>query len=195
MTSQFRTRNYQLGDLVHITVRGFRRRRIFLSGADHEEFLEGFHELNEALPAEDRLALMCNAQMPNHQHLFARNGRSPIAISRVMQQLCATYAVDFNWRQRTSGQVFERPFRGRLVRGVEHIMNTFAYIHLNPDDSLRIENSSHGVYLGIRQDPRIDTSLAWRVFGGRDGYTAFFDDTARVRTARADARRRLDQAY
>lgn len=136
--------------------------------------------------------MLANAHMPNHQHLFTRNGNSPIAISRIMQQLCATYAVDFNWREGRKGQVFERPFRGRVVRGSDHIVNTFAYIHLNPDSSLRIENSSHGVYAGLRSDPRIDTSLAWRIFGGRDGYMEFFEDTARVRAARSAAKRRLE---
>lgn len=177
---------------MHLTVRGFRKQRIFTEQADHEWFLDRFIELNQALPPAHQVSLHANAQMPNHAHLLTRNGRSDSAISRIMHRLCTEYAIDFNWRQGTSGQVFERPFRGRVLHTVDHVMNTFAYIHLNPDNSLRHTNSSHGVYVGTRLDSRIDTSLGRKVFGGREQYAEFFADTERLRTARAAARSRLN---
>jgi REP element-mobilizing transposase RayT len=192
MASQYRTRGYRPGELVHLTVRGFRRQRIFFDKADHEWFLDRFVEINESLAGAHRVALHANAQMPNHAHLLARNGSSETAISRIMQKLCTEYAIDFNWRRGKGGQVFERPFRGKVLRTVDHVMNTFAYIHLNPDNSLRHKNSSHGVYAGLRDDPRIDTSLGFEVFGGRERYFEFFDDTERLRVARAAARLRVN---
>lgn len=175
-----------------MTVRGFRRERVFKDGGDHEEFMFGFHELNAALPPSSRLQLMANAQMGNHQHLFVENGQQPDAITDVMHSLCTEYAMSFNWRNRRAGQVFERPFRGKVIRGGAHVANTFVYIHLNPDHSLRINNSSHAVYSGLREDPHINKALAWRTFDGSEGYQRFFEDTARLRAARDAAKRRLE---
>ena len=109
-----------------------------------------------------------------------------------MHRLCTEYAIDFNWRQHRSGQVFERPFRGKVIRSTEHLVNAFAYIHLNPDHSLRLDNSSHGIYAGVRSDPRFDTTLGLRALGGREGYMKFIEDTARIRDARKAGRRRLE---
>lgn len=193
MGSQFRTRGYKPGELIHVTVRGFKRAARFHDEGDHNAFFEGFHELNDSLPERDRLGFLAHARMPNHAHLFLRNGESDWAITKVMHSLKTSYATDYNWHHRRKGQVFDRPFRGKVIRGGAHIANTFAYIHLNPDASLRMENSSHGFYAGLKDDPHIDPSIAWKAFGGRDGYLEFFSDTARLRQARAAAKYRFEQ--
>lgn len=193
MASQYRTRGYAPGELVHITVRGYLKRAIFLDPADNREFINGFHLANDALPPEHRLTLHATADMRNHEHLFVRNGDSPWAITKVMHRICTDYAREHNWRRGGSGQVFQRPFRGKVVRDGEHAANAFVYIHQNPDGSLRVNESSHGVYLGLREDPRIDQSLAWQVFGGRAGYLDFFSDVERLKAARAAAAKRLNQ--
>jgi REP element-mobilizing transposase RayT len=192
MASQYRTRNYRPGELVHLTCRGFKRQRIFLDEYDHKEFIDTFRMLNQRLPRDEQLIERADAQLANHQHRLVTNGNSPTAITQVMHSLQIRYAQHFNWRYRRHGKVFEKPFRGKLVRGVEHTMSAFVYIHLNPDDTLRLTNSSHGVYAGLRDDPHIDTSLAIRVFGGQEGYIEFFNDSARLRSARRAARRRFE---
>ena len=96
-------------------------------------FLEGFHELNELLPANERLSLMSYAQLSNHQHLFVRNGLSEWAITKLMHRLCTQYGMEFNWLHGRRGKVFQRPFRGKIIRSADHIASTFVYIHLNPD--------------------------------------------------------------
>jgi hypothetical protein len=90
------------------------------------------------------------------------------------------------------GQVVEHSFRGKVTHTPEHIVNAFTYIHLNPDHSLRMTNSSHAFYAGLKDDPDIDPSLAWQIFGSRQGYLDFFNDTARIRAARKAAKRRYE---
>lgn len=121
-----------------------------------------------------------------------RAGIDPEIPPKLIRSVCTSYAKSFNARNGLSGKVFQRPFRGKIIRTPEHIMNTFAYIHLNPDASLRTTNSSHGFYAGLTYDPHIDPSLAWRIFGGREGYLEFFADSARIRAARKAARIRLN---
>lgn len=191
MTSQYRTRGYRPGEIVHLTVRGHMRRTVFPEPADNREFIDGFHRANELLPPSERLKLHATADMRNHEHLLVTNGDSEWAISRVMHRACTAYAREHNWRNGTKGKVFQKPFRGKVVKTGEQLANTFAYIHLNPDGSLRMIDSTHGVYLGLREDPRIDTSLAAKAFGDRAGYIEFFNDTERLRAARREASRRL----
>lgn len=193
MGSQFRDRSYRPLDLVHFTVRGHGRKVIFRDGQDHDEFLFGLRERLDDVEWPVGPRLLAWAQMPNHQHSFMQIGREPKIAPRIMRSLCTSYAISHNQRRRTSGQVFEHSFRGRVIRGAGHIMNTFAYIHLNPDASLRMFNSSHGFYAGETDDPNVDPRIAWSVFGDRTGYLEFFNDTARVRMARATARARLTE--
>jgi REP element-mobilizing transposase RayT len=190
MSSQYTTRNYAPYDLIHFTVRGHNRKRIFHNQADHDEFLEELRDRLDAYSSPAKPSLLAYGQMPNHQHVFMRAGKDPRVPPLLMRAVSTGYAKSYNWRYGRSEKVFQRPFRGKVIRTPDHIVNTFSYIHQNPDSSMRTTNSSHGFYAGLRDDPHIDPSLAWRIFGGRDGYMEFFSDTAKVRAARQAARRR-----
>ncbi|MBJ7459563.1 MAG: hypothetical protein JHD02_10280 [Thermoleophilaceae bacterium] len=192
MSSQYRLRNYRPHELIHFTVRGHNRRRIFHNQADHDEFLNDVRDRLDLSPPSSRPTLLGYAQLGNHQHIFMRAGAEPSHTPGIMRSVSIGYAKSHNWRHGTTGQVFQQPFRGKIIRTPEHIVNAFTYIHLNPDQSLRMANSSHGFYAGITDDPHIDPSLAWRVFGGRAGYLSYFSDTRRIRAAREAARRRYE---
>lgn len=144
-----------------------------------------------AFPREIRPVLHAWAQMGNHQHILLAARSDPSVLAAVMRSVSTSYAKHHNEKYGTCGPVFQSPFRGEVIRDAEHLVNTIAYIHLNPDATVREANSSHGFYAGLRDDPDIDPSLAWRAFGGREGYLEFFSDTAKIRAARAAARRRL----
>lgn len=192
MGSQYRKRDYAPYSVVHFTLRGFMGRSIFLDEFDQEDFLSTLKGRIDATPEEIRPKLMTFAQMANHQHVLAQNSRNPHAMGKILHSVSTRYAMAFNQRYGKHGKVFQQPFRGRVITGGDHLANTFAYIHLNPDASLRVENSGHGFYAGLRDDSHIDPSIAWRLFGGRDGYLRYFEDTARLRTARAAAKLALN---
>lgn len=142
-------------------------------------------------PAPERPKLLATASMRNHQHLFTQNGGRGDASSRIITATKISYAAYFNDRYGTNGPVFETPFKARLVQGGDDIINVITYIHLNPDHSLRTANSTHAIYAGETRDPFIDESVPLRAFGGRANYVEFFNDTSRLRAARAAAKRRL----
>lgn len=192
MGSQYRQRNYRPYELLHFTVRGHNKRQIFRNQADHDEFLNDVRERIELSPPSARPTLLGYAQMSNHQHVFMRAGADPSHPPKLMRSVSTSYAKSYNWRHGSKGQVFQQPFRGKRVQTPEHIVNAFTYIHLNPDQSLRTTNSSHAYYAGLKDDPHIDPSLAWQIFGDRKGYLNFFNDTVRIRAARKSARRRYE---
>lgn len=180
MGSQLRDRNYAPFSIVHFTVRGFNKRAVFLDDFDHADFLEAIRSCLDGVDSSIRPKLLTFAQMPNHQHLLVKHAADPLAMCRILHSVSTRYAMAFNQRHRRSGKVFEKSFRGRVITSGDHLANTFAYIHLNPDASLRVDNSGHGFYAGLRDDSHIDPSIAWRLFGGREGYLRYFDDTARL---------------
>lgn len=191
MASQYTSRNYAPYDRIHFTVRGHNRRRIFHNQADHDEFLGDLRDRLDAISSPAKPSLLAYGQMANHQHVFMNAGADPMLAPNLIGSVSRSYAQSYNWRHNTTGQVFQRPFRSKIIRTPDHIMNTLAYIHLNPDATLRTTNSSHGFYAGLTDDPHIDPTLAWRIFGGRDGYLNFFNDSVRIREARRAARNRL----
>jgi REP element-mobilizing transposase RayT len=193
VASQYTNRNYRPYDLIHFTVRGHDRRRIFHSQADHDEFLNELRDRLDAFSSPAKPELLAYGQMSNHQHVFMQAGLEPALAPELIARVSQTYAQSYNWRHGTTGPVFQRPFRGKVIRTPDHIVNTFAYIHLNPDASLRFSNSSHCFYAGLTDDPHIDPTLAWRTFGGREGYLDFFNDSVRIRQARRAARGRLGE--
>ncbi|MGK2878492.1 MAG: transposase [Solirubrobacterales bacterium] len=192
MSSQYRRRDYRPYELIHFTVRGHNRRRIFHNQADHDEFLDDVRNRIDLSPPSLRPTLLGYAQMSNHQHVFMRAGSDPSHAPAIMRSVSIAYAKSYNWRYGGQGQIFQQPFRGKTTRTPEHMVNAFTYIHLNPDHSLRTTNSSHAFYAGLKDDPHIDPSLAWQLFGNRDGYLDFFNDTNRIRAARQAAKRRYE---
>lgn len=191
MGSKYRTRNYGPNQLIHAQVRGYRRKPVFLDERDHAEWNQRLRRLINATPPDSRPKLLATANMRNHQHVFTQNGRRDDATMRILRSMKIGYAAYFNDRYNQTGPVFETPFAARRVMGGADIVNVLAYIHLNPDNTLREINSTHGVYAGTRSDAFVDTMLGLRAFGGRDAYLRFVADTERIRAARANAKRRF----
>lgn len=193
MGSQFRTRNYRPYELVHITARGFKKRVVFVDAIDRDAYMTQLRAMLNAIEPSARPKLLSCAQLPNHVHLLFQHGSDPKAVSRLMHTLSIKYAQYFNARHGRAGKVWQSPFRGRVVRGGDDLINVVTYIHLNPDTSTRDQNSSHPVYLGRKLPGMISTELVLRAFGGLEAYAAHFANTAKLRAARAAANQRINE--
>ncbi|MBJ7353362.1 MAG: hypothetical protein JHC98_00920 [Thermoleophilaceae bacterium] len=193
MASKYRTRNYRPNQLIHAQIRGHNRKPVFLDDKDQREFQSTLRRMINLTAAPERPKLLATAQLRNHQHLLTQNGNCGDSTSRIIRATKVSYAAYFNDRYGTTGPVFEMPFKARPVQGGDDIINVITYIHLNPDQSLRTTNSTHPIYTGEIRDPFIDDSIPLRAFGGRANYIEFFNDTSKLRAARAAARRRLSQ--
>ncbi len=114
------------GGIYHVTARGNRRQRIFLSDPDNELFL-GLLGRTAA-----RLGWLCHAYclMPNHFHLVVTTPEANL--SRGMQWLCGTYAHVFNEIHGVDGHLFQGRFQSVLVERTEHLVELARYVPLNP---------------------------------------------------------------
>src|SRR4051812_22386539 len=109
MASQYRQRNYEPFDLMHFTVRGHNRRRIFHDQADHDEFLAEIRRRLNAQSTPNGPKLLGYAQMSNHQHVFMDAGEHPLIAPKIMRGASTSYALSYNDRYGRSGPVFQRP--------------------------------------------------------------------------------------
>ena len=136
------------GGVYHAVLRGNHHQAIF-SGCD--EYLRFEEILAEALHRYGA-TLFAHCWMTNHVHMAIRVAEAPLG--GVMRIVASRYA---RWRQRTvptTGHLFERRYRARLVDADRYLLALVRYIHLNPVRAGIVANlvdypwSSHHAYIG-----------------------------------------------
>jgi putative transposase len=154
-----RPRVHVAGAFYHVTLRGNHQQAIFRHVGDRTTL--------NAIVAEQlgkfgaRLHAYC--WMTNHLHLLVQV--SDIPLGRPMQRISARYARWFQSTLPTTGHLFERRYHALLVDADSYLLEAVRYIHLNPvrAELVRDPNeyrwSSHGVYLGDRQEPWVTTDF------------------------------------
>lgn len=138
------------GGLYHAILRGNHRQPIF---GDRDDYL-GF----EAILADalDRYGatLFAYCWMPNHVHLAVQIADAPLG--DLMRVLASRYARQLQRAVPTTGHLFERRYRARLVDADRYLLALVRYIHLNPVRARMVADprdypwSSHRAYLGGR---------------------------------------------
>lgn len=153
--------------VYHITARGNKKDKIFVSAYDKSVFIE---KMNEAF---NKYSFVCYAfcLMNNHYHLFLK---TPLPnISSGMHYLNGSYTNWLKTKYKIAGVIFQGRYKSILVDEDNYALSLSAYIHLNP---LRagivrtLENypwSSYPEYMGIKKPrlERLDTSFVLNRFG------------------------------
>ncbi len=153
------------GGVYHAILRGNHRQVIFSEDPDYQRF-EGI--LRESLQRYGAL-LHAYCWMPNHVHLAIEVGEAPLG--RVMQLVASRYARSKQRRVPTTGHLFERRYRAKLVDADRYLLTLVRYIHNNPvraglvADAADHEWSSHLAYLGRVRTEWLVTSLALGALG------------------------------
>jgi putative transposase len=166
----------------HIIQRGNNRQAIFVSAADYEMLL--------ALLAENAakfgVALHAYVLMSNHFHLLATPDTAD-ALPQMMQAVGRRYVRYFNDRQGRSGTLWEGRYRSTLIQTERYLLACMVYIDLNPVRAGIVAEardypwSSHGHYVGLRNDKRITPPpLIWEL-----GNTPFAREAAYAELVRA----------
>jgi putative transposase len=114
------------GALYHVTQRGHRGSRLFLTDADRGDFLD----LLGCASLRYRWEVFAWCLMDNHVHLLFRT-REP-TLSRGMRFLTALYAQRFNLRHGLGGTPYQGRFRAFLVEDEGYFLEVLRYVVLNP---------------------------------------------------------------
>ena len=142
------------GGCYHVVLRGNHREAIFSRPADRCALNEILAEVIERFSI--RVHAFC--WMTNHLHLLMQIAERPLG--HVMQRIAMRYSRYRHRLLRTTGHLFERRYKARLVDVDAYFLTLVRYIHLNPVKAHIIQDpadypwSSHRAYLGI-------DSIAW----------------------------------
>jgi len=136
------------GGLYHAILRGNHRQPIF---GDRDDYLSFEAILAKAL---DRYgaSLFAYCWMPNHVHLAVQIADAPLG--EIMRVVASRYARQLQRAIPTTGHLFERRYRARLVDADRYLLALVRYIHLNPVRARMVADprdypwSSHRAYLG-----------------------------------------------
>lgn len=177
------------GGLYHAILRGNHREAIFHCPDDYE----AFEAIVVAYLARYDARLHAYCWMPNHVHLALQVGSAPLG--RLMQAVASNYARRKQRRVPTTGHLFERRYRAKLVAADAYLLALVRYIHRNPvraglvGDPGEYAWSSHRAYLGHGRPWWLSTEMTFALLGSRtsppiDAYRRFMAEEPDVEETR-----------
>jgi len=137
----------------HVIQRGNNRQPIFVTDADRRVLLSLWAEYAEKF----QVAVHAYVLMSNHFHLLA-TPQTERGLPQMMQAVGRRYVRHFNTTHGRTGTLWEGRYRSTLVEEDRYLLTCMAYIDLNPVRAGMVERardhvwSSHGHYIGLRQD-------------------------------------------
>jgi len=188
-------KNFVPGIIMHIYNRGNNREKIFFDKSDYRAFLFrlglalGIEK--ETLQRESFLSIpysriRINADkdlfrihafclMPNHFHLIVeQTGNVPI--SKLLSQLCTSYAMYMNKKYERVGHIFQDQFKAVLIENNPQLMWVSAYIHMNPVKGKIVKHpseylwSSYSDYANDRNLPIVNKELLLSIFEDKENF-------------------------
>jgi REP element-mobilizing transposase RayT len=149
------------GGYYHVMLRGNHREELFAEPFDRLMLNDILGEVLERFGS--RAHAFC--WMTNHLHLLVQIADQPLG--KLMQRIAMRYSRYRHRRLKTTGHLFERRYRAKLVEMDAYVFALLRYIHLNPVNAGMVTHpadypwSSHRAYLGGESFPwlRIDTGL------------------------------------
>jgi putative transposase len=192
------------GGLYHAVLRGNHRQSIFDNSGDYHRFEDILARALDRYDAE----LFAYCWMKNHVHLAIRIAEAPLGA--VMGIVASRYARAKQRHLETTGHLFERRYRARLVAADRYLLALVRYIHLNPVRAQLVTDprdyrwSSHRAYLGALYPQWLRPETVLRALGpsadaARRAYRRLMnaapDDTERdaiAATARPGRRRNAE---
>jgi putative transposase len=110
----------------HILNRGNQKARVFHEPADYEQFLALIHLAQERL----YLPILAACLMPNHFHLVVQP-RAAEDLSRWTQWLFTTQVRWQHAKNRTTGRIWQGPFKSFLCQTDHHLLTVMRYVERN----------------------------------------------------------------
>lgn len=110
----------------HILNRANRRAEIFHEPADYDAFIALMVKAQE----HEQLQILAACLMPNHFHLVVQPER-PHSISRWMHWLCTTHVRHYHNKYKTSGRVWQGPYKACLIQTDHYLLAAMRYVERN----------------------------------------------------------------
>jgi len=162
------------GGCYHVILRGNHREALFGTAFDRSVLNDIVAEVLPQFGA--RIHGFC--WMTNHLHVLLQIADRPLG--KIMQRIAMRYSRYRHKALRTTGHLFERRHKAKLVDVDEYFLTLLRYIHLNPVKAHMVTDpadypwSSHRAFLGVDCIPWLTTDF---------GLSLFSKDLAQARLA------------
>jgi REP element-mobilizing transposase RayT len=153
------------GGCYHVILRGNHQEILFGNSSDQIALNGIVCEVITRLEA--RVHAFC--WMTNHLHALVQIADRPLG--DVMKSIAMRYSRYRHRKMRTTGHLFERRYKAKLVQIDAYFLVLLRYIHLNPVKAQIVADpadfpwSSHRTYLGKEFIPWLTTDLGLSLFG------------------------------
>ncbi len=121
-------RNLQPNSLYHVFNRGNNREPVLKSPKDKQFFLSLLFRYKRI----NNIQLLSYCIMDNHFHLIVKTGRNPNLLSRYMQQVSGSYAMEINKKYQRVGHIFQGRYNANLLPYKKDLLRAQAYLRQNP---------------------------------------------------------------
>lgn len=121
-------RKYKPNYYYHIYNRGNNKEQVFLYAEDKRLFIS---LLYQNIRKTD-LLLDCFCIMDNHFHAIIKIGKNPQILSKCMQRITISYAMQINRKYKRRGHLFEGRYNAKILRYKKDVRNAREYIKKNP---------------------------------------------------------------
>jgi|SRR5690606_37415283 len=112
----------------HIYNRGNDKQNLFLEADNYFHFLNLMKK--HLVPVSK---IFCYCLLKNHFHLLLRINDDAENPSRNLSNLFNAYTKAINKRYNRTGNLFQRPFKRKIITDDTYLRELVVYIHLNPE--------------------------------------------------------------
>ena len=121
-------RNFLPNSYYHIYNRGNNKEEILKYKDDKQLFVNLLYKYHKI--CDIRLISYCI--MNNHFHLIIKSGKDPKKISKFMQKVTTSFAVQMNRRRQRVGHVFQGRYNANLLKFKKDLVRATSYVKQNP---------------------------------------------------------------
>lgn len=152
------------GACYHVVLRGNHSETLFGGASDRDVLNEIVADVLARFDC--RIHAFC--WMTNHLHALVQIADGPLG--KIMQRIAARYSRYRHKALHTSGHLFERRYKAKLIDVDAYFLTLLRYIHLNPvkarlvNDPSHYPWSSHRAFLGVESISWLTTEFGLSLF-------------------------------
>lgn len=132
-------RNFKPECFYHIYNRGNNKEQIFKQKTDKRLFVNLIYKYKKG--SGIRIVTYC--VMDNHFHLIVRTGKNPKRVSKFMQKLCTSYALQINRKYDRIGHIFQSRYNANLLPYKKDLERALRYVRNNPVQDGLVRQQRH----------------------------------------------------
>ncbi|MFA5634027.1 MAG: transposase [Candidatus Dojkabacteria bacterium] len=121
-------RNFQSNSFYHIYNRGNNRDTVLKLASDKQIFVNLLYRNKDK--CQIRLVNYCI--MDNHFHLIVKTGKDPKNLSKFMQRVLTSFAIQINKKHQRIGHTFQGRYNANLLLYKKDLVRAINYVRQNP---------------------------------------------------------------